>query len=405
MNMESFLISSVWIASIIPAVVFLRNFFRYATTLAPCKLGSSSKSSLSSSEKNSQDAGAGPELSILIPARNEVERLPGLLEDLHQQKTLKQIEIIVLDDESDDGTGELIERYSKLDSRIRRISGSLLPTGWCGKQWACWNLALQARGEWLLFLDADVRLNPGSVDSWLESANRSGIALVSGIPRQITITFLEKLCIPLIHFVLLSFLPIWRMRRSTHPSYSAGCGQWMLARSASYHEAGGHRAIASSMHDGILLPKTFRKAGYKTDLMDLTPEASCRMYNSGKEVWEGLMKNATEGVAAPGRIVPITVILLAGQVAPWVLLASLNLVSSEWVPYVISGAFASILPRALAAWRYQQSWMSVLLHPVGILVFLAIQWTALTRFMMGRRIEWRGRGYPSSGEPVAEVEG
>ena len=119
--MESFLISSVCIASIIPAVVFLRNFFTYATTLAPCKLGSSSKSSLSSSEKNSQDAGAGPELSILIPARNEVERLPGLLEDLHQQKTLKQIEIIVLDDESDDGTGELIERYSKLDSRIRRI--------------------------------------------------------------------------------------------------------------------------------------------------------------------------------------------------------------------------------------------------------------------------------------------
>ena len=96
------------------------------------------------------------------------------------------------------------------------------------------------------------------------------------------------------------------MRRSRHPAYGAGCGQLFLARREAYETAGGHAAIRATLHDGVKLPRAFRAAGLRTDLFDATDVASCRMYRNAGEVWRGLAKNATEGLAAPGKIVPAT---------------------------------------------------------------------------------------------------
>ena len=208
------------------------------------------------------------------------------------------------------------------------MRGQPLPAGWCGKQFACSLLARAARHPLLVFLDADVRLAPDGLARMAAFLEESKADLVSGIPLQETGTLVEKLVIPLNHFVLLGFLPLARMRRNRHPAYAAGCGQFFLARSNAYEAAGGHAAIRASLHDGITLPRAFRAAGFRTDLCDLTEIATCRMYRTAGDVWRGLAKNATEGLASPGLILPATAILLGGQVLPFVLLAACGLAPS-----------------------------------------------------------------------------
>ncbi len=161
---------------------------------------------------------------------------------------------------------------------------------------------------------------------------------------QETGTLVEKLVIPLIHFVLLGFLPLARMRRSRHPAYAAGCGQFFLARRSAYEAAGGHTAIQGSLHDGITLPRAFRAAGFRTDLCDMTEIATCRMYQSARDVWLGLAKNATEGLASPGMIVPATAFLLGGQVLPFALLAAVGLAPTSGSMSCLNRRGGLILP-------------------------------------------------------------
>ena len=229
--------------------------------------------------------------------------------------------MVVLDDHSDDGTADVVRGLAARDPRVRLATGPPLPPGWCGKQHACALLGREARHSLLLFLDADVRLTPSGLSQMVAFQRSSNADLVSGIPFQETGTWLERLLIPLIHFILLGFLPLGKMRASRDPAFAAGCGQLFLARRAGYEQVGGHAAVRTSLHDGLTLPRAFRQAGLATDLCDATGVASCRMYRSAREVWFGLAKNATEGLASPRLIGPATLLLLGGQVLPLVLLA------------------------------------------------------------------------------------
>ena len=157
----------------------------------------------------------------------------------------------------------------------------------------------KARHPLLVFLDADVRLASDALARMAAHVTFCGTDLASGIPCQVTLSPLEKLLIPLIHFILLGFLPIPRMRRSRQPAFAAGCGQLFIAKAAAYKCCGGHSVIRDTLHDGLKLPRAFRAAGLKTDLFDATDLAKCRMYRNASEVWFGLAKNA--GEALPRR--------------------------------------------------------------------------------------------------------
>lgn len=361
----------------LPALLFARNLRSYRPAAVP-------------------DSGAAdlPQVSILIPTRNEERGLAAtLIATLRSERV--DLEVVVLDDHSTDRTAEIVREFAALDRRVRLEQAPPLPAGWCGKQHACHVLASRARYDTWLFLDADVRLEPLGVASALQFLRESGAALVSGVPRQETVTVLERLLLPLIHFVLLGFLPLDRMRQSTHPAYGAGCGQLFLTTRAAYEQAGGHAAIRESLHDGVRLPRAYRAAGLKTDLFDATPAAVCRMYRANGEVWRGLAKNATEGLAAPAMIVPATLLLVLGQMAPFVLLAD-GLVTggSPWVTGCSGVAVTCAwLPRLLGATRFRQSWTGAWLHPLGIGLFLAIQWRALIAKLIGQPATWKQRSY------------
>lgn len=339
-----------------------------------------------------------PHVSVLIPARNE-ELSIGSAIDAVLASTGVDLELIVLDDASTDRTGAIVAERAVTDARLRLATAPRLPGGWNGKQHACHVLSGLAAHDVLCFLDADVRLAPAALARMVALLDEANAGLVSGFPRQETVTTLEKLLLPLIHFVLLGFLPLpggWM--RPLSPAFAAGCGQFLMVRRKAYLASGGHAAIRTTMHDGLLLPQRFRAAGFRTAIADLTQLASCRMYRSAKQVWDGLSKNATEGIATPGRIGPFSFLLTFGQIFPvpllllWLWRPSMFATPRAGV-LIASALIASYLPRLLAAWKYRQSWVSALLHPLGITVLLALQWNALGRKLAGAQAIWKQRAY------------
>ena len=336
-----------------------------------------------------------PRVSVLVPARNEAAAIGRCAEAVAASRGVA-LELVVLDDGSTDGTDQVVERLAAADPRVRLVRGRPLPAGWCGKQHACTQLAEAAAHDTWVFLDTDVLLSDDAVARGVALLDASGCALVSGFPRQVTGSFLEWLLLPLIHFVLLGFLPIARSRTDGGPGLAAGCGQLFITRRDDYRKAGGHEAIRASLHDGIKLPRAYRRAGLRTDIFDATDIASCRMYTRSRDVWNGLAKNATEGIGAPATILPFTLLLAGGQLLPVLLLgAGLATGWRGWPSWsivlaVIATALA-YLPRLLAVARFGQSPSSAVAHPLGIAAFLAIQWYALARRLLGLKTSWRGR--------------
>jgi hypothetical protein len=372
--MEYTLVLVALILAAIPAGLFVRNLRDYAPPPPP------------SDQKDG--------VSVLIPARNEAQAIRAAVRSALASEHVA-VEVLVLDDLSEDGTATFVVEEARQDSRVRLITGPPLPPGWCGKQHACSVLGQHAKHRWLCFMDADVRLEPDALARLVASLADKETALISGFPRQQMGTFLERLLLPFMHFLLLGYLPIARMRRDRRPAFGAGCGQLMLTKRDAYERSGGHAAIRASLHDGLTLPRAFRHAGLQTDLCDLTDVAHCRMYRSNSEVWRGLSKNATEGMAAPARIVPFTILLLGGQVLPSVLLIVGSFGALSW-PAVTLAAMATALsyvPRLAACRRFHHPWSSAVLHVPGVLVLLALQWIAFIRRAIGMPQHWKGRAY------------
>jgi glycosyltransferase involved in cell wall biosynthesis len=369
-----------FLAAAIPAVLFCWNLLLYRE---PPPVPSSTYETVR------------PRISVLIPARNEEASIRAAIESALRSQGV-DLEIVILDDASTDRTAEIVRAIAARDSRVRLEYSSLLPWGWNGKQYACSRLARYARYDVLCYLDADVRVAPAALARMHAFMQRSKSDLVSGFPRQETETALEWLLLPLIHFVLLGFLPLAGMRNFRAAGFAAGCGQFMMVRRRGYEFSGGHATIRSTMHDGLLLPRLFRRTGLRTDLADLTDLATCRMYRRAGEVWNGLSKNATEGLAAPARILPFSFLLFFGQVIPMLLLFIVLLdrqLNTMTGGLAFGAVVLSYLPRVLGVQRFRQSYTGALLHPIGVLLLLVIEWCALGRKIAGRQSTWKQRAY------------
>jgi hypothetical protein len=346
-----------------------------------------------------------PPVSVLIPARNEELAIEAAIQAVLSSRGV-DIELIVLDDSSTDRTAELVQAFTEESPRIRLETAPPLPDGWNGKQYACWVLASLATHDVFCYLDADVQVGPEAIYRMVSELNYVGrdepeIALVSGFPRQITQTFIEKLLLPMIHFVLLGFLPLAGERWTGSPRFATGCGQFMMVRREPYFSSGGHSANPATMHDGLLLPKLFRRQGFRTAVYDLSHDADCRMYTSTGEVWRGLAKNATEGMATVLRLPIFTALLFLGQVMPIPIVVWAYRVQHD-IPFAVAllawqlAVLAVLLDfgiRFFCVWRYRQNWLSALLHPLGVLIVLALQWYALLGKLFRRPAVWKERKY------------
>ena len=234
-----------------------------------------------------------PMVSVLIPARNEEGNIAHILEDIlgHDYNNL---EVLVYDDLSQDNTHKIAETYSSKDARMRVITGKKLPAGWLGKNYACHSLSLEAKGEYLLFIDADVRIRKGVIKDAAAIMQRYNLALVSLFPVQKMVTISEKIFVPLLNWILASLLPLVLTRRSSRPSLSAANGQFMLFDAKTYHKERFHEAHRHKLAEDISIFRYMKTQKYKVQTLLGNSRVTCRMYHSGGEAVQGLSKNVFE---------------------------------------------------------------------------------------------------------------
>ncbi|WP_137873310.1 glycosyltransferase family A protein [Rhodococcus sp. Q] len=229
-------------------------------------------------------------VTVCIPARDEVETLPRLVADLRAQRGVPDLRILILDDDSGDGTAAAAIAAAAADGRfsIEEAEGDP-PAGWLGKPHACSRLAdLSAdRGGVLVFLDADVRLAPDALAAAARALRELRVDLLSPWPFQVAVTAGERLLQPLLGWSWLATAPLPIANRSMRPSMAVACGQFLVFDAAAYRAVGGHRAVASCVAEDLELARTMRRAGRRTAVAVAGEFASCRMYSSAAQVRDG----------------------------------------------------------------------------------------------------------------------
>jgi chlorobactene glucosyltransferase len=332
-----------------------------------------------------------PFISVLVPARNEEKRIRPCLGTL-TESNYPHLEILVLDDHSSDGTADLVRKRAQGDSRVRLLTGQELPSGWTGKAWACHQLAQAAKGEFLVFVDADTRFSEITLSQAVSLALNQKADLISLWPYLEAKSWSEHLIIPFVHLFILLYLPHWLGGRSA--SLGAANGQFLLFRRSAYEKIRGHESVAGHLVEDIALGRKMRAAGFRVLNHDGTnPDhhvalVRCRMYDNFQDLWNGFTKNlypAFEGRF--GAFVFFQIFQAVVLVGPFILLLFFPRDPVLWIEIAI------ILSLRLAmAHRFRQSGWGAVLHPLGQLLVIAISansWLQTVR----RRLPWRGRHY------------
>ncbi len=233
-----------------------------------------------------------PLISVLIPARNEENNIGVILKDLIRQ-SYSNIEIIVFDDQSTDQTPLIVEQIGESDPRIRLIRSDKLPEGWLGKNFGCHSLSLQAKGDYLLFLDADVRIGNDIIQLAAAYSQKFNIGLLSIFPDQLMITRGEKMTVPIMNYILLSLLPLPLVLGSGFPSLAAANGQFMLFKNQVYKKLNPHEFARANKVEDITIARYFKQKGIPVACLTGNNSIQCRMYPGYDEAVRGFSKNIT----------------------------------------------------------------------------------------------------------------
>ena len=337
---------------------------------------------------------AQPTVSVLVPARNEEANIRACLRSLLAQ-TYAQLEIIVLDDRSEDDTARILARERERDPRLKVLAGAEPPEGWNGKTWACHQLSHAAHGDVLLFADADtVFFEPDAVRRIACALQASRAGLLSGLPRQVLGTLGEELLVPIFYWAFFSFTPLAAGLLWRRAPFARAVGQLMAFQRQAYDAVGGHAAIRGSVVDDIDLARRITKAGLTCRIMDATEIVSCRMYRSGKEAYDGFGRNlfAAFGYA----VLPYVFVwswLAFAYLEPLVMVA-LHATLPTRVPaepaLLVSTITLSFVHWVFVYARLRLPIWPALLYPLTIVAFVAVALRSLVDSVR-RTTTWKGR--------------
>jgi chlorobactene glucosyltransferase len=304
--------------------------------------------------------------------------------------------VIVVDDRSTDGTGELVERL--VDPRVRLIRGAELPPGWFGKQWAIVQGYRVARGQLLLFADADTTHHPELIPRAVAALEAERVELLSVVPRQEVVTFWEKLIQPHVFLALGARVGDLRRVNRTRTEWDAiANGQFILATRESYEAVGTHEAVRNSVIDDVSLAQAYVRHDKDIFLIHAPDYMSTRMYGSLREIVAGWSKNLALG--APLMAPPIRVVRVLLPYLMWVPALGWIAPPALWV--VFGWDFAAVATVAsLVTWIViyageRAPLHYALLYPLGATMVASIMIRSAWRG--GRKVEWRGRTYRGSG--------
>ena len=339
-------------------------------------------------------------ISLLIPARNEAERIGACLDAALAQRGVAELEIVVLDDGSTDATGTVVkQRIDALAAAshgpsdgpsLRLVDGGSapLPEGWLGKPWACERLRQAVDGDIVVYIDADVRLAPHALASSVALLRKSGLDLVSPYPRQLACTFGERLVQPLLQWLWLSFLPL-RMAERTRPnSMAAANGQFLVIDVAALERAGGFGAVRGEVLDDVALVRAIKRTGGRGVVVDGTHLATCRMYTDWSALKAGYTKNLWAGTGSVGGAIALGSMLVLLYLVPAA--AAVGLLGRGARRAGVVGYVAGVSGRVVSARCTGGRVADCAWHPVSIAALLRLLFGSWQAKRAGT-IEWKGR--------------
>jgi len=322
-----------------------------------------------------------PLVSILIPARNEAENLPHLFTQLTKLH-YAQLEFIILNDQSEDQTEAVLQQWTATDSRIHYLNGAPLPQGWLGKNWACHQLALQAKGAYFLFLDADVAyLHDEVILSALSEIHKRKLTLLSIFPDQLMQSNGEKGVVPLMHYLLLSLLPLAWIFYLPWSHFAAANGQFMLFEAQNYRTNQWHACVKSQIVEDIAIMRLVKLKGYKGMAFIANGMIQTRMYRSYKEALQGFSKNILAGFGNKTVVLLVFLALVCGV---------LGIVINSWILGASALGIIFLIKIGTTLLAKQSLWINLIYHPWQIVNLLIISILSIYRKYSGNN-QWKGR--------------
>lgn len=333
-------------------------------------------------------------VSLLVPARNEQGNIERCVRSLLAQD-YGNFELIVLDDNSTDATGEILERIAREDPRLKVMKGAPLPEGWLGMCWACWQLAHEASGEYLMFFDADTWHEPICVSATLDVFEDFDADMVSGMAKHKFGTLGEALSVSLAPWGMISCFPVAIMHYFKFGFPSMAAGMYMTFRKDKYFECGGHSAVKMDAVLDKSLARIMKRMGMKIILVDATDAVHCRMYHSMKDAFVGFAKNvfATFDYKVL-KCLAVFLFMLASVTIPIAYLVSVGFVADV----VLARGAMVLIAMSLLLWtitcvKGKIPLYIVLFYPVTFTIWFLMAMTSVVHAIFGLS-SWKGRKMP-----------
>jgi chlorobactene glucosyltransferase len=338
-------------------------------------------------------------VSVLIPARNEAAIISETVQALLAQ-TYPHLELLILDDDSSDGTADLARAAAHGDSRLTILRGQPLPQGWMGKNWACHQLSQRASGEILVFTDADVCWSPDALTAAISQMLREQADLFTVWPTQVTTTWGERLVVPLMALAIFGYLPLPLVHNTSWSPFAAANGQCLIFRRRAYQTIGGHQPVRGNIVEDVALARHIKAAGLRLRMADSAGLITCRMYRDWSAVRDGFGKNI---LAGHGNSLPFlafsTLFHLSLFVLPLLWLFA-GIHTTSWPEWPLALTALGIGVRMLTAAATRQRLQDALLMPLSALLMTRIAAQSVWWRVRFGGPRWKGRTIaPAKGIP------
>jgi chlorobactene glucosyltransferase len=385
-----------WLLALVAAAVFVVWILRLILLVRSLRVDPRVRAGASGSRPD-----PAPLVSVVIPARDEESNISECLESIRAQD-YPNLEIIVVDDRSTDRTAEIVEAAAREDPRIRLIRKDHLLSGWTGKTHALWVGSREARGKYLLFIDADTRHHPSNLTSMVAYVHGSGADMVTLNVGLITRTFWERVLQPILGGMFMMHFPPAKIADPNH-KLAFGNGQYIFVRRSSYDDVGGHEAVKQYLLEDIALAKLLKGRGYKTVLAYGSEISRTRMYTNFADIWRGWVRIFYEGFDRRATTLGAYFVLgIVFSILPFVVLGVglYGLVAGSgavvyWLMVVFTAASMAL------KWAVLRILYSIVrcppvylwLHPVAGVISLGILASALAKLFSKTGTTWRGTVY------------
>jgi cellulose synthase/poly-beta-1,6-N-acetylglucosamine synthase-like glycosyltransferase len=340
-----------------------------------------------------------PFISVLIPARNEAAKIGACVKSWVAQDyggvDPGGFEVLVYDDDSTDDTAAIASAAG--GARVRVVSGGGLPAGWRGKPWSCHRLRMEARGELLVFADADLTAEPRALAATAATLAAARADLLTALPRHTAPRGMLRVLVGIQNWAVLSFIPLWLSGTARGRAFAAVNGQYVAIPAAVYDRCGGFAAVRGSVAEDAELGRRLASLGLKVLLVDGSKVLRCESYGSLRDAWKGNVRNLVPiFFGSASLLLGATAVAAAVYLAPLGMLAAAALFTLPralflWVP--LGEVLLAVLARWLVDERFGVAGPSSLLHPVAMAGLCAMSVGSVLEHRVRGAVEWRGRRY------------